>query len=149
MPAVLRAMRDQFTEALPNVNVSLGLPLDNEPGDSLYISVSDPQAANYTSGANGTQVWALAAASIRTESLTVNVMAESWDTEGDAMVAIDGAFAIFDAVATAVRDGALNLGVTGVSWGNVGDAYSLEHAQTADGAAALLTFTITATAQLQ
>lgn len=148
MPAVLRAMLNQFTAALPGVNVSLGLALDNDMGDSLYIGVSDPQASNYTSGASGAQSWPVAAASVRTESLTVNLMAEAWAGDGDTVAAIDRAFAIFETVAATVNVGGHDLGVAGVSWGNVGEAYSLDHAQTPDGAAALLTFTITATAQL-
>lgn len=148
VPALLAALHSTMTAALPDINVTYGVGITNDPGDWLMIGIQDPDA-DIPTGATGTEgQLAFGALRPRLETGTIYLTAFSWNGDADQKAACDAVYAIAGAVAATVRPA--DLAVAGLqTLGYAGDSTTtLRLGQSDFGAIAELMFAVTFTAQI-
>lgn len=141
VPALIDALVEQATAALPDVNVYDGFGVTADPGDFLMIGVEDPDAEDAAFSADARQEWANANHTTRDESGEITCCAVSWNGDADQKTARDGAYAITAAVETCLRETPA-LGLDNLLWTGFGSSTQLSQVQGDSGAAAMLVFRI-------
>ena len=141
VPALIDALVDAATTALPDVLVLDGMGATDEPGDYLMVGVDDPDTEGDAFAADSQQRWAHANGSARDESGQVTCAAFSWNGDGDQKAARDAAYASVEALAAACR-ATPDLGVSSLLWTDFGTDARLTQMQGDSGAAALVVFQI-------
>jgi hypothetical protein len=150
IPALIDALYEQATNALPDVLVKDGFGVTDDPGDVLMIGVDDPDSPSNASSASAEQAWPHTGIDLdRDETGYITCAATSWNGDGEAgqKAARDAVFAIADAVAALCRANP-SLGVDGLLWTSYGTQADLQQGQDSNGAIALLTFRIDYQARL-
>jgi len=142
VPALKGALFDAAVTAAPDVLVSYGVAVTDDPGDYLMIGVSDPDADDWTGLTSTTRQWESVGivADVREEG-DIPCAALSWNGAGDARTACETVYAIAETLAAVVRANP-NLGLIEVSWCLFGESTELLEIQTDTGAIARLDFTI-------
>lgn len=140
IPDLIDAMVGTFSGLLPDVTVSDGYPITNNPGTYLFVGVDDPTDRTPALSASATQEWPLATPTARNEDGDVTLSAESWNGEADQKRARDEVFAVAGAIQDRLRQ-SKTLGVPGVMWLSFTDL-RLEQAQSEVGAGARLVFRV-------
>ena len=141
IPALIDALVDEATTALPDVLVIDGMGATDTPGDYLMIGVDDPDTDGDAFSADSQQGWAHANHTTRDEQGTVTCAALSWNGDGDQKAARDSAYATVEALATICRT-TPDLGISTVAWTSFGTDTRLSQGQFDSGATALVVFSI-------
>lgn len=141
VPAFLDALVESAGVALPDVIVSDGYGVTDDPGDFLMIGVEDPDSQENAFSVDVRQEWANANYTARNEDGEVVCAAVSWNGDGDQKLARDSVYDIFGAIEDTLRANP-SLGVASLLWSSVGSSSQLSQAQGQQGAAAMLIFRI-------
>lgn len=141
VPALIDALFDAATAALPDVLVLDGMGATEEPGDYLMVGVDDPDSDADAFSADSQQQWASANHTTRDESGVVTCAALSWNGDGDQKAARDSAYASVEALAAACRT-TPDLGIPTMAWTSFGSDTRLTQGQFDSGATALVVFQI-------
>lgn len=142
IPDLIDALVAAATTALPSVNVTDGIGVTDDPGDFLMIGVEDPDIEGAAFSADTRQDWAaVGTGAPRDESGEITCVALSWNGDGNAKAARDGAYAITAEVEDLLRADP-DLGVSALLWTGFGSSSQLSQAQGDGGASALLVFRI-------
>lgn len=149
IPAVIDALFDQSTKALPNANVVDGYGVSGNTGDTLMIGVEDPGNLDSASSAETDQSAATMGTNrSRDEDGTVVCVAESWNGNSDQKAARDAAFATVAAVENLIRKtDTPALGVAGVRNARI-VSHQLLQDQRNEGAVAFVVFRVGFTARI-
>lgn len=142
VPAVIAAIVDTAQEQLPDLIVTDGWAVTNDPGNYVMVGVEDPDVDGYAESASSKQEWANANYTSRDEEGDINCVALAWNGDGDARAAREAVYANVAALEDALRWNPPQ-GVDDVLWTSVMAAGGrLNQIQDNGGAVALLLFTI-------
>jgi hypothetical protein len=142
VPALIDAILAAATTALPAALTFDGWGVTEDPGDYLMVGVSDPDEPDESEAATVTQdQLSFGATRPRMEQGVIHMAARSVNGDVDQKLARDGAYAIHEALATALRT-TNDLGVTGVMQLSNGANLRLLQAQFEYGAQATLLYEI-------
>lgn len=151
VPALIDALVAAATAALPSALVIDGVGNTDAAGDYLMIGVSDPDLYGSGSGAQAATAqqnqMTFGATRPRMEEGSIYLAARSVNGDANQKAARDAAYALQEALATALRT-TNDLGVTGVMQLGNGASLTLEQDQNEYGAVATLTYSIAFTAQI-
>ena len=142
IPAAVRAVHDKIAAALPAALVLVGPGGTEDPGTNgmVLVGCSDADEETYAEAVTGSQHWAQLGGKSRDEQFTVHCVAVSWNGNGEALTAMDGAFTLLGAIESAiVADptlGGVLLYAVGIS------AVGLKFATDTKGAAAHVPFDV-------
>lgn len=144
IPAVIDALVERATAALPNINVydGFGIPGDLDE-DALMIGVGDRSASAPANSAGSSQTMAvLGPDRSRDQTGSVTCVALSWNGDADQKAARDAAYAVVAAVEDLLRtDPTLGVAAPGRSVCQMGSE-DLDQGQYEGGADALIIFTV-------
>lgn len=123
VPALLDALVEALTTALPDVNVYDGFGLSDDPGDFLMVGVDDPdpQSSGESASSNREQMAMTPTAAVYRETGTVTCAGFSWNGDADPKIARDAVYAMADALDAEVRSNRTSgptpavLGVSGIT----------------------------------
>lgn len=142
VPAVIDALVALASDALTTVQVYDGYGVTSEPGDYLMVGIDDPDGESGGFAADVRQEWAaVGPGAPRNEEGDITCCAVSWNGDGDQKAARDGAYAIADALAAAIR-AEPSMGVPTLLSAGPGTTSQLMQDQGQTGAGALLVFRI-------
>lgn len=149
LPDLIDALVSAATDALPEIRVSDGVGVTDDPSDYLMIGVDDP-FADSPEAASSAQDWVhVGTGAQRSETGEIQCAALSWSGDTDPKVVRDRAFATCGAVANLLRPPAdSSLGVDGLLWCSFGTTQRYEPSQGDDGCYALVMFSIYFSAQI-
>lgn len=142
IPAVIDALVTIGAAAAPvGTSVYDGFPVTDDPENYVAIGIDDPDAEDWTDSADSETDWVGTGSGAEQEERgTVTCAAIAWNDSGRMKVARDAAFAMKDALGTAIRNN-ISLSVGSVAW-NLGKRHRYRSMQTDDGAVALVLFDI-------
>lgn len=142
LPELINALVVNATAALTDVDVYDGLGVTSDPAQNvLHIGVDDVNTNEEAFAGYAQQQWANANYTSRDEEGHVVCAAASWNGDGDAKAARDGAFATVAAIETMLRADP-SQGVPTLLWTSLGQRINLSQWQDDAGATAVVIFTI-------
>lgn len=149
VPMLIDAMVSLYTDELPNIRVSDGTGVTDDPGDYLMVGVEDP-FNDAESAATTESDWAgVGVSAPRSETGTVTCAALCWSGDTNAKVVRDRVYDAVNAVAALHRDPYdVSLGVPQLLWTSFGTRTRLEQNQGDEGCYALLAFSVYFQAQI-
>jgi hypothetical protein len=146
---VLTALITQAKAHLPDIIVSDGLAITQDPGSYLMVGIDDPEAVGLAVAAASQQQWATLGDRQRDDNGVIHCVAESWNGDADPQAARDAVKATLDAVASLLNADPTLGGVPGLLWVGYGSSSTLTQAQTSNGAVARMVFQIGYRARIQ
>jgi hypothetical protein len=149
IPALIDALVAQANTSLAdNILVLDGFGVTADPAEQyLFIGVDDVDSMDQAFSASAAQEWAHANYTARDEEGYVVCAAGAWNGDGDQKAARDDAFAIVNAMETALRANP-SLGVSTLLWTSVGTRIALSQNQSESGASAVVVFNVTYRARI-
>lgn len=142
IPALINALVANATAALTDTDVYDGFGVTSDPAENvLHIGVDDVNNDGGASSAYAQQEWANANHTSRDEDGHVVCAASSWNGDGDAKAARDGAFATVAAIENMLRANP-SQGVATLLWTSLGGSINLSQWQDDAGATAVVIFTV-------
>lgn len=140
VPALIDALVAATKAALPAVNVTDGISVNDDPGDFLMIGVSD-DGPNPSTAVSSKQAWANANHTARDEEGDITCMSVSWNGDASMKAARDNAYTMKAAVENLCRANP-SLGLAAVLWTSLGTNETLDQNIDDISALAILTFTV-------
>ena len=147
--AVLDALITQAKAQLPDIVVSDGLAITQDPGSYLMVGIDDPESVTFADAAQSQQQWATLGDRQRDDNGAIHCVAESWNGDADPKTARDAVKATLDAVASMLGADPTLGGVPGLLWVGYGTSSRLSQVQTSDGAVARMVFQVGYRARIQ
>lgn len=142
LPTLINALVTNATATLADVDVYDGLGVTSDPAqNTLHIGVDDVNTPAEAFSGHAQQQWANANHTSRDEEGHVVCAAASWNGDGDAKAARDGAFATVAAIENMLRDDP-SQGIAALLWTSLGGRIALSQWQDDGGATAVVIFTV-------
>ncbi len=142
LPALINALVTNARNTLTTTDVYDGFGVTSDPAESiLLIGVDNVNADGEAFSAHAQQQWANANHTSRDEEGHVVCAASSWNGDGDAKAARDGAFATVAAIENMLRANP-SQGVASLLWTSMGQSISLSQWQDDAGATSVVIFTV-------
>lgn len=142
VPSLLRAIAASSYTALPDLRVTRGFGVSDDPGDYLMVGVSDPELDEAANAADARQDWAtVGRQGARSEQGEVTCVAYSWNGDQDQDAATTSAYEIVAAVEDFCRQDP-DLGISTLLWSSALVSHQLFENQDDRGALAMVTFRI-------